>query len=616
MNTFALKRIKDLFWVLAIAGLVVGIGRFAFGLGASTNMLDSLPWGLWKIFNMVAGAALATSGFVLASVIYIVQLDRFKPVARLSIVIGFLGYGSSLTALVFDVGLPHRGWHPLFMWNPHSFLFEVFWCVSCYWSITALELVPIITERFRLNKFTHFMHEIMLPFVILGITLSTMHHSSLGSLFLASPTRLHPLWHTIWLPPEFFLSAMGAGLALIIFVSLACAWLYGRKTDMKILGALAKAQGVILLIYLVVKVIDFTVHGKWNYVFGADASWESAVFGVEILLQAIGPIAILAVPKLRKQVPWLMVASIAALIGLLMHRLDTGIVGYYRSAGQIYLPNLSEYILSFGVLSAAALIFFFLVERFHIFDAPEEEGHHDEDEAPHVEGAHGPIPAIWSRDEARTVFLGRGGIRAIFITVLIIPIAWICLKQEATGAFRPIAAPVKATIGLDPLRATLRIDGNRANEAVDFPHDKHKKELGEDASCIKCHHLSLPNDNSTACYMCHADMGTSTDIFDHDAHQERHGGDDSCATCHDPDLAESAETAKACIDCHRENMAGIEKQTLKGYSHVAAGYKVAMHGLCITCHRLKEKDPADPLGIGNCQKCHPLAGSNPETKDS
>ena len=212
-NSKALKRIKDVMWALAFAGFAVGIGRFAFGLAASTNMMDSLPWGWWKIFNMVAGAALATSGFVVAAVIYIFQLKRFRPVARLSVVIGFLGYGSSLAALIFDIGLPHRGWHPFFMWNPHSFLFEVFWCVSIYWGVTALELLPLVTERLPLKKVTHWLHEKMLPFVVLGITLSTMHHSSLGSLFMTSPTRLHPLWHSLWIPPEFFISAMGAGLS-------------------------------------------------------------------------------------------------------------------------------------------------------------------------------------------------------------------------------------------------------------------------------------------------------------------------------------------------------------------------------------------------------------------
>ncbi len=578
---FALKRIKDLMWVLAIAAVVVGVGRFVFGLGAATNMMDALPWGLWKIFNMVAGAALATSGFMIAAVIYIFKMKKYRSVARLSVLVGFLGYGASLTALIFDIGLPHRGWHPFFIWNPHSFLFEVFWCVSCYWGVTALEMLPIVTERFRLKQITHYLHEHMLPFVVLGITLSTMHHSSLGSLFMTSPTRLHPLWFTMWLPPEYFISAMGVGLSFIVLLSILCSWLYGKKRDMSVLTGLAKGSAAFLILYLVIKVIDFTVFHKWNFVFGPDYTWESTVFLVEIALQAIVPVALIATPRFRNSVVGLFVATSSAFIGLLMHRIDTGIVGYFSSSDAVYIPNLSEFVLGFGVLSAAGLVFFFLVERFVIFDAP------DEDEADH--GGEHDLPAPWTKEEAVSIIKSPGALRVSFITVLIIPITIFCLADEATGPFEPIASPVISPIGLDANRTELLIDGNKANESVIFPHDKHKNELGGDDSCVKCHHLSLPGDNNTSCVLCHGDMERTTDIFSIERHSEREG-------------AESGD----CIKCHKENMPGLEAAILKGFDHTACGYKEAMHGLCITCHRLKEKDPADPVGMGNCQKCHPL----------
>jgi Ni/Fe-hydrogenase subunit HybB-like protein len=601
---FILNRVKDVLWVVAFAGLVVGVGRFVFGLGASTNMLDSLPWGLWKIFNMVAGAALATSGFVVAAVIYILKLDRFRPVARLSVLIAFLGYGASLTALIFDIGLPHRGWHPFLMWNPHSFLFEVFWCVSIYWGVTALELLPIVTERFPYKKLTHFLHEMMLPFVVLGITLSTMHHSSLGSLFLMSPTRLHALWHTMWLPPEFFISAMGAGLSVIVLFWIVCSWLFDRERDMEVINALSLASGVILLGYLGMKVADLTVHDKWSFVFGADATWESRVFLVEIVLQTIVPLVIFFTPRLRRSIPFLIVATTSALAGIVMHRLDTGIVGYYRSAGQIYIPNLSEFILSFGVISAAGILFLFFVERFHIFDAPDE---HDEEAPIDDSDGHGVEVRTWTRKEAISIITSSDAFRVVSIAIVTIPVTWFGLRHEATGPFRPTAQPVVQPIGLDVERTLLRIDGNGTAEFVDFPHGKHVTDMGGDASCIKCHHLNLPGDNSTSCHLCHSDMALDTDIFDHAAHQERHEDGDSCATCHDPDRPKgrSHDNAKACIECHRDNMNGLASQVVKGYSHVAPGYEHAMHGLCVTCHRLKEKDPADPKGLGNCLRCHP-----------
>jgi Ni/Fe-hydrogenase subunit HybB-like protein len=597
---------KDLMWALALAGLVVGIGRFAFGLGASTNMLDALPWGLWKIFNMVAGAALATSGFVVACIIYIFKMEKYKPVGRLAVLVGFLGYGSSLAALIFDIGLPHRGWHPLFMWNPHSFLFEVFWCVSCYWGVTALELIPIVSERFPFPKFTHFMHEVMLPFVVLGITLSTMHHSSLGSLFLASPTRLHPLWHTMWIPPEFFISAMGAGMSVIILLYLLCSWLYGFKRNMSVLNGLAKGSGAILAIYLVVKVADFTVNHKWNYVFGADLTWEGRLFWVEILLQAIVPVAIFMSPRMRGNVLGLCVGAGSAFVGLLLHRLNTGIIGYFSNADQIYVPNLSEFILSFGVLSTAGLLFFFLVERFYILKEPEDV---------HGEGApHGAKIKLWTWKEAISLIKSPDAVKVSFISVIVIPLAILGLKDESTGPFKPPPQPVSAPIALDELRTLLKIDGNKNGDFVLFPHLKHQEEYGGEESCVKCHHLDWPNDHNSACRMCHQDMEAPTDYFDHEAHQERHGGEEGCAECHDTSRPHGEDNAKACIECHQENMRGLEAYSVRGFDHVAMGYKQAMHGKCLTCHRLREElkedqDPADPDSIGNCQCCHKPEGT-------
>jgi Ni/Fe-hydrogenase subunit HybB-like protein len=582
----ALQPIKDVLWALAIAGMVAGVGRFAFGLGAATNMSDALPWGWWKIFNMVAGAALATSGFVVASIIYIFQMEKYRSVARVSVLVGFLGYGSSLFALIFDIGLPHRGWHPFFMWNPHSFLFEVFWCVSMYWGITALELLPIVTERFPLKKITHWMHARMLPFVVLGITLSTMHHSSLGSLFMASPTRLHPLWHSLWIPPEFFVSAMGAGLATIVLLMLVTGRLYGRPNDPNVLGGLG------------------------GFVFGPDLTWESRVFQVEFVLQAILPVGLLVWSRVRRSVTGLAIACTSAFLGLAMHRIDTGIVGYFRSSNATYVPNVSEYVISFGVLSIAGLVFFFLLERFHVIDDAGRFG-----DAP----GHEPPEDVWTREEGREVVTAFGW-RLVRIAVLFIPITWVALKTQATSAFEPILQPVNpAVIATDELRTQFVLDANRNGMVAAFDHKKHQEDFLKvyeyatvEETCIKCHHLSYPADNNTSCRRCHLDMEIATPMFQFALHEERF--ETEFETEEDrreflaADLSDRREAYGACVKCHGENMVGLVSYEKKGFDHRAPGYKDAMHGSCLECHRLREQekkeDPASPTSRGNCLFCH------------
>jgi Ni/Fe-hydrogenase subunit HybB-like protein len=602
----ALQPIKDVLWALAVAGMVAGVGRFAFGLGASTNMMDALPWGWWKIFNMVAGAALATSGFVVASIIYIFQLERFRPVARISVLVGFLGYGSSLFALIFDIGLPHRGWHPFFMWNPHSFLFEVFWCVSMYWGITALELLPIVTERFPLKRVTHWLHERMFPFVVLGITLSTMHHSSLGSLFMASPTRLHPLWHSLWIPPEFFVSAMGAGLATVILLMLATGRLYGRPNDPHVLEGLAKGTAGLLALYGLIKAADFTANAKWNFVFGPDVTWETRVFQVEFLLQVLVPVALLAWPRVRRSTAGLAAACTSAFLGLAMHRIDTGIVGYFRTSEAVYVPNVSELVISFGVLAIAGLVFLFLLERFHVIDDAGRFG-----DAP----GHRAPEDTWTREEAKEVGAGFAW-RLVRIAALFVPITWVALQSQATGAFQPVRQPVNpAVIATDELRTRFALDANRNGMVTAFDHRKHQDEFLKvygfatvEETCVKCHHLNYPSDNNTSCRRCHLDMELPTMMFAAESHRGRFETEEDRAGFRAADLGDRREAYEACVKCHRENMAGLTAYEKKGFDPHAPGYKDAMHGSCLECHRLREQerneDPASPTSRGNCLFCH------------
>ena len=151
---------KDLLWVLALAGALAIVFRLWYGLGPTTELSDAVPWGLWKILNMVAGVALATGGFTVGFLVYVLRIERFRPLVKPAILVAFLGYGSSCFALLLDIGLPHRIWHPILMWNGHSFLFEVAWCVMLYFTVTMVELSPTVLERLRLERPAKFLHRI------------------------------------------------------------------------------------------------------------------------------------------------------------------------------------------------------------------------------------------------------------------------------------------------------------------------------------------------------------------------------------------------------------------------------------------------------------------------
>ena len=191
---------------------------------------------------------------------------------------------------VLDIGLPYRIWHPIVMWNPHSFLFEVAWCVMLYFTVTIVELSPTVLERFGCERVAHLLHRAAFWIVTVGITLSSLHHTSLGSLFLVTPQqRLHPLWYTPRLPVHFILSAMGAGLMVVVLAKLlhshwyvaeavfgagpgaAARWPWRRGPDAPCVGRdfpmvrkLASIAAGILAVYLSVKVVDLLATGAWR----------------------------------------------------------------------------------------------------------------------------------------------------------------------------------------------------------------------------------------------------------------------------------------------------------------------------------------------------------------
>src|SRR5580765_2492058 len=177
---------KVVLWAIMAPGIYSLIYRFSHGLGDSTNLSDAFPWGLWVGFKLFA-IALAGGGFTLAAVVYIFNLERYRPVLRPMILTAFLAYSTFIASLIIDLGIPYRVWHPLVMWNHHSVMFEIAWCVMLYNTVLLLEFLPVVLERLAGHRQLHRLHIVMVPLVIAGVILSTLHQSSLGSLYLIVP---------------------------------------------------------------------------------------------------------------------------------------------------------------------------------------------------------------------------------------------------------------------------------------------------------------------------------------------------------------------------------------------------------------------------------------------
>ena len=286
------------FGVILAAGAVVTVLRFWKGLGAVTNLSDKFPWGLWVGFDVLCGVALAAGGFTITAAVYVFNLKRFKPIVRPTVLTAFLGYTLVAVGLMYDLGKPWNIWHPMVMWNPRSPMFEVGWCVMLYLTVLALEFSGIVFEKLGWKKAIAVQHAATVPLVIAGAIISTLHQSSLGSFYLITPGKLHPLWYTPLLPWMFYFSAIAAGLAMMIVESRLSSRAFGRGLEMPLLQSLAKGVVVALGFYATVRLADMARLGVLGEVFAGTR--EARFFQLEMAIGVILPIVLLSLPAVRR----------------------------------------------------------------------------------------------------------------------------------------------------------------------------------------------------------------------------------------------------------------------------------------------------------------------------
>jgi Ni/Fe-hydrogenase subunit HybB-like protein len=355
-------------WVVLALGAYSLILRFVKGLGASTNLSDEFPWGLWVGFKLFA-VALAGGGFTLAAVVHIFNVKSYRPVLRPMILTAFLGYSAFICSLIIDLGRPYRVWHPMVMWNDHSVMFEIAWCVMFYTSVLALEFAPAVLERLQWRRANELLRGIMIPVVILGVVLSTLHQSSLGSLYLIVPGKLYPLWYSPLEPVFFFVSALCAGLAMTIFESWHSRKAFGKCLEQPLLNSLGRVLAVALSFYLTLRAIDMMHRGVFHLL--ALPRTETYLFLLEIALLLI-PMFLLFQRSVHTHPTLLYFCSVLTLLGFITNRMNVAITGMEASSGTYYFPKWTELAITMSLVASAFAVFWLAVKYLPVFPAANE----------------------------------------------------------------------------------------------------------------------------------------------------------------------------------------------------------------------------------------------------
>ncbi len=356
--------------ILLVAAVLLTI-RFTEGLSSVTNLSQDFPWGIWIGFDVVTGVAFAGGAYVITFMVYVLRLKQYHPIVRITVLNGFLAYVFYAGALLFDLGRPWNVINPIIgnSFGVSSVMFLVAWHFMLYMITEFIEFSPAVAEWLGWKRIRRFLGSLTLGAVILGITLSTLHQSGLGALFLMAKNKIHPLWYTEFLPILFFVSSIFAGLSMVILEGTISQRVFKAQIspqhrlghDGIVLG-LARVCAGTMYVYFFLKVLVF-IHGQhWSYI----ASPMGYLFLVEMILFVLIPVRLYTQAVRFGNLFMIRVGAVLTLVGIVLNRLNVSIIAYKWYAPEHYVPSWMEIEITLAIIVAELIVLRWIVNRMPI----------------------------------------------------------------------------------------------------------------------------------------------------------------------------------------------------------------------------------------------------------
>ena len=368
--------------LILIPGAALTLLRFTKGLGATTNLTHLNPWGLWIGFDVMTGVALAAGGFVISSAVYLFGMDDYKPLVRPAILTGFLGYFLVVVGLLYDLGRYYRLPYPFVVQAGFtSPLFEIALCVALYLTTLFIEFTPAAFEWLGWKRWRKAVVSMTIGLTIFGLILSTLHQSTLGAMFLITPTKLHPLWYSSHMPIHFFVSAIAAGISMVIFEGMLSHRAYAHQVEISheefdsLTVGLAKAGAIVLTSYFGLKVIGIALDNDWHYLGTPMGHW----FLVELLGFVLLPCFLYMVGYRERRPGLIRFTALLTVIGIILNRLNVSIFAFnWQLPSELrYTPHWMEVWISITIVTAGVVAFRWIVNRMPIlYEYPQYKGMH------------------------------------------------------------------------------------------------------------------------------------------------------------------------------------------------------------------------------------------------
>ena len=364
-------RWRPLFWLLwglVLAAVVTTIIRFATGIATIANVNQAYPWGWWVGFDMLTRIALGGVGFTMAAAGEIFDIRGFRHVVRAALLVGLLFYLTYAAVLIVELGRPWMIWWVFLSWAPTSAMYEVALCAVAYTTVLILEFSPLVLAKLGRTVTVRRINAVYMLIVITGISLSSLHQSSLGTLLMLLPTKVNPLWHSELLPVFFLFSAIMAGPAVMLVEHTVATHFLRRQPRMNVLISLGRGLTVLIVLYLALRLGDVLYRGVADQAlsFGFEARW----FWLEIVIGLLAPLALLLTPDIEQRKWRLCAAGACVVIGVVLNRLNAAVITMKVHSWETYHPAITEVLISVGALAAMVLGYAYLVRWLPIHTEP------------------------------------------------------------------------------------------------------------------------------------------------------------------------------------------------------------------------------------------------------
>ncbi len=347
--------------ILSAIALVFIIKRFMYGLGAVSNLSDGYPWGMWIVYDVVTGTAIACGGYAMAILVYVFNKGQYHPLVRSALLASMFGYTLASVSIFFDVGRYWQMYNIFLPWysNTNSVMFEVAACIATYILIMWLEFSPAFFEKPGSEKTLKKINSVMFIFIALGVLLPTMHQSSLGSLMIIAGDKLSGLWQTGFLPLLFLISAIMMGFGMVIFESLFSSVTLKRPLETPLLAKLSGVIPKLLIAFLIIRFGDLIFKGKLGLLFNFNL--QSLMFIIENLL-FIYPLIILSSQEKRNQSKCLFLSAASLVLAGSVYRFDTFLIGFSPGVNWHYFPSFAEIMITIGIISVEIMAYLIFIK--------------------------------------------------------------------------------------------------------------------------------------------------------------------------------------------------------------------------------------------------------------